>query len=234
VNEQSFSVAIDGPAAAGKSTVGRAVAEALGCRYLDTGLMYRAVTLLGHRNGIDPANGEALTRLAERTRFDLAPDSDDFLVVNGVPMRDELRTPAVDAAVSAVSAHPELRHVLVGHQRQLAASGCIVMVGRDIGTVVLPDAPVKIWVTASARTRAERRNRERADPHDERAIEREMRRIEERDRIDSTRPVSPLRQADDAIVVETDDETPPQTVARTVSLVRVRLHGAAGMDSATR
>jgi CMP/dCMP kinase len=232
VTDGDYCIAIDGPAAAGKSTIGRQIAVRLGCRYLDTGLMYRAVTLLALQRGIDPGDAAGLTGIAAETSFDVFRTADDRLLVDGTPMRDDLRTPLVDASVSVVSAHPEVREVLVEHQRRLARHGCIVMVGRDIGTVVLPDAPVKLWVTASPRTRAERRNHERIEPHDERTIQQEMARIVERDRTDSTRAASPLRQADDAIVVETDGETPEQTVHRAVELVKRRLRELSGPDPA--
>lgn len=218
-------IALDGPAGAGKSTVGRALADALGLRYLDTGLMYRAITALAHRQGVSPADGTMLARIARETQFDLTPGSADSLLVNGQEVGDEVRTPGVDADVSAVSAHSELRQVLVERQRELARRGGIVMVGRDIGTIVLPRADVKLWVTASARTRAVRRNLERAEPHDDAAVEREMARIEARDERDSSRRVSPLRKADDAIVVETDALTPREAAALALARIRDVLHG---------
>jgi cytidylate kinase len=206
----SKTIAIDGPAAAGKTTVGRKVAQRLGCRYLDTGLMYRAVTLLALQQSVAIGDEPALAHLARVTEFTLPPGPEEFLVVNGQPMLKELRTSDVDAAVSEVSAHPGVRQVLVQRQRELARDGCIVMVGRDIGTVVLPDADAKFWVTASARTRAVRRNLERSSSHEDDDIMVEMEQIIARDAHDSERPVSPLRQAGDAIVLETDDLSPDE------------------------
>jgi cytidylate kinase len=224
MSKKSVTVAIDGPAAAGKSTIGKGVARALRCRYLDTGLMYRAVTFLALESGTDLSDGAALQTLTENTVFDLTAVPGEYLLVNGTAMRGQLRRPEVDGAVSQVSAHPEVRAVLVARQRELAAHGCIVMVGRDIGTVVLPTASVKLWVTASPRTRALRRNRERDGQHLEEMVQREMARILERDRVDSGRAVSPLRQAADAIVVETDGISPDVAIARAVAVVRGALH----------
>jgi CMP/dCMP kinase len=218
-----IAIAIDGPAAAGKSTVGRGVAQRLQCRYLDTGLMYRAITYLALQEGLSPDDGPALARLARSVTFQLPGGVQESLVVNGSLLKDELRTPDVDEAVSAVSAHPEVRSVLVECQREMARQRCIVMVGRDIGTVVLPRAGAKLWVTASPRTRALRRNREHLSTNDGSTLEDELQRIKERDLRDSSRPVSPLRQADDAIVLETDDLDAEEAVDRAISLIKQRL-----------
>jgi cytidylate kinase len=216
-------IAIDGPAAAGKSTVGRGVARRLDCRYLDTGLMYRAITYLALQAGLSVDDGAALARLARTATFQLPEGVQESLVVNGTPLRDELRARRVDEAVSAVSVYPEVRKVLVECQREMARKHCIVMVGRDIGTVVLPHADAKLWVTASPRTRALRRNREHLSMDDGPTLENELRRISERDLRDSTRPVSPLRQADDAIVLETDDLDAEEAVDLAVNLIMQRL-----------
>jgi cytidylate kinase len=217
---QEPSIAIDGPAAAGKSTVGRGVAEALGFRYLDTGLMYRAVTFLGLARHIDTADGAALAELASSLQFGPVRDLEDGLLVNGKRMKAELRTPDVEASVSAVSANPEVRRVLVERQREMARDGGIVMVGRDIGTVVLPQAEAKLWVTASPQTRAGRRRQERSGAQDRGPLETELARIRARDTHDSERAASPLRQADDAIVLETDGLTRTETVQRAVALIK--------------
>ena len=221
--EQKPSIAIDGPAAAGKSTVGKGVAEALGFRYLDTGLMHRAVTYLGLSQGIDPTNGPPLADVARTTRFGPVRDLGEGVLVDGRRMNEELRTTEVEAAVSTVSAHPEVRRALVERQREIARGGGIVMVGRDIGTVVLPNADAKLWVTASAQTRATRRRHERSEDDVGGDTQLELSRIRARDSRDSGRKVSPLRQADDAIVLETDGLTPEETVRRAVLLVENKL-----------
>jgi cytidylate kinase len=221
--KQKPTIAIDGPAAAGKSTVGKGVAEALGLRYLDTGLMYRVVTYLGLAEHIHPSDAAALAELARSLRFGPVRDLEEGLPVNGRRMSTELRTPEVEASVSAVSAHPEVREVLVESQREMARDGAIVMVGRDIGTVVLPHADAKLWVTASPQTRASRRQQERTEAHDSWHMEAELARIRARDSRDSEREVSPLRQADDAIVLETDGLTPTETVQRAVALIKTGL-----------
>ena len=159
-------VALDGPGSSGKSSVGAAVAAALGARFLDTGLLYRALTWLCLERGVRPEDGPAVAPLA--AEIDLEPDAAGRLtrvIVGGRDVADRIRTPRVDRAVSAVSRQPEVRAALLGRQRTIAASGAIVVAGRDIGSVVLPDADVKIWLDASAEERAARRARERGiDP----------------------------------------------------------------------
>jgi cytidylate kinase len=214
-------VALDGPGSSGKSSVGAAAAIELGYRFCDTGLLYRAVTWLALRRGVSADATEALVALVADVEF--APDAKGRLqrvLVDGVDHTADVRAPEVDEAVSAVSRIPELRTALLDRQRALAAEGGIVMAGRDIGTVVLPDADLKIYLDASAEERARRRAEERGlDPGsaDGRAI---LDQLLQRDVLDSTRPVAPLRPADDAIVLHTDGNTFDQTVAEVVTVIR--------------
>lgn len=221
-------VALDGPGSSGKSSVGAAVAAALEARFLDTGLLYRALTWLSLERGLAPENAPAIAGLA--TEIDLGADEAGRLtrvIVDGRDVADRIRTPRVDRAVSAVSRQPEVRAALLGRQRAIAASGAIVVAGRDIGSVVLPDADVKIWLDASAEERAARRARERGiDPASSTglAILEDLRR---RDLADGSRDVSPARAADDAIHVRTDGNSFEATVAAVLAVVRAALptHG---------
>jgi CMP/dCMP kinase len=213
-------VAIDGLASSGKSSVGAAVAAALGFRFLDTGLLYRALTWLALDRGLDPADGPAIAPLAGE--IGLGADEAGRLtrvVAGGRDVAGEIRTPRVDRAVSAVSQQPEVRGALLGLQRALAATGQIVLAGRDIGTVVLPDADVKVWLDASAEERAARRAAERgidpASPAGQRILE-DLRR---RDGVDASREVSPARAAPDAVHVLTDGRTFEMTVAAVLAVV---------------
>ena len=217
-------VAIDGPAGTGKSSVSKGLAKALGARYLDTGGMYRMVTLAVLRAGIDPADAESVARTAETVRMsvDYRPDGDRYFL-DGEDVSAEIRRDQVTGAVSAVSSVPAVRTRLVGLQREMAEGrGSVVVEGRDIGTVVLPDAPVKIFLTASAETRARRRNEQNvaaglADDYE--AVLADVRR---RDHLDSTRAVSPLRAAPDAVVVDTSEMTEAQVISHLRDLVNQR------------
>jgi cytidylate kinase len=208
-NDKPQTIAIDGPAAAGKSTVGKAVAERLGYRYLDTGAMYRAVTWIALQRDVSIEDETAVTALTEAINIDItAPTDDDgrqyTVFVDGQDITWGLRRPEVDANVSAVSAYPGVRKALVLQQRRIAGRGEAVVVGRDIGTVVLPDADLKIYLDASPEERARRRYQERlahGEAADYDAILRDMRR---RDRLDSSRATAPLRPANDAVIVNTD------------------------------
>ncbi len=198
-------VAVDGPASSGKSSVGLAVAQRLGLRFLDTGLIYRALTALALREGVAPEDEPALTALIPR--FELADDGQGRLarvLVDGEDATGAVRTHEVDLSVSAVARQPGVRAALLGLQRRLADAGGIVMAGRDIGTVVLPDADLKVYLDASVEERAMRRIRERGlDPQGEQAdAVREQ--LRARDAVDSGREVAPLRAAEDAVVVATD------------------------------
>ena len=218
----TLTLAIDGPAASGKSVVGREVARRLGLRFLDTGTMYRAVTWEAIRTGVSPDDSCELTAMAAHADMRLAASGDgDRLLLNGEDITDMLRLPEVDANVSAVSAVSGVRRALVAQQRSIAADCGIVMCGRDIGTVVLPDAGAKIFLTASAEVRAERRALEAGiDAGQERELRRVLDDMRRRDKIDSERDDSPLRPADDATIICTDSLTVEDVVLQILSKVR--------------
>lgn len=213
-------IAIDGPAGSGKSTVAREVARRLGFTYLDSGAMYRAVTLVALDSGVDLADGAALGGIAERLTIELRRRDDDNaqVIADGRDVSDAIREPRVTGASSAVAAHPEVRSAMLDKQRALIASGNYVVEGRDIGTVVAPDAPVKAFLTADASERARRRAAELerrgvSIEHDEvRAA------IEQRDLLDSTRSAAPLRQAGDAELIDTTGLTADAVADRIVAL----------------
>jgi cytidylate kinase len=208
-------IAIDGPAGAGKSTVAREVARALGLAYLDTGAMYRAVTLAALERGIDPADGEACGALA--SELDLTFDAGGRIHLDGRPGEPAIRSSEVSRSVSTVSAHPAVRRAIVSAQRALAARQSLVAEGRDTTTVVFPAADHKFFLTASESERARRRERELGEEH--RVVQGE---IERRDRLDSTRAHSPLVRAPDAELVDTDGLGVAQVVERILELVRER------------
>ncbi|MBW3613101.1 MAG: (d)CMP kinase [Chloroflexi bacterium] len=199
-------VAIDGPSGAGKSTVGHALARRIDATFIDTGLMYRALTLAAVERGVDVEDGAALGALAGRCQVAVerpAPDQRDRLetvMLDGRDVTRDVRRPRIDRAVSAVSRHAEVRAAMLGVQREAARRGDAVMVGRDIGTVVLPDASLKVYLTADAQTRALRRAVEMGRPE---RYEEYLDEIRRRDDADSGREVAPLRQADDALVLDT-------------------------------
>jgi cytidylate kinase len=205
-------VAIDGPAGAGKSTVGRALAARLGLEYLDTGAMYRGVTFAVLRLGIDPEDLEAVGRVA---RESVVRVDDRSVTVDGTDATIEIRGPAVTSAVSAVAANPTVRAELRRQQREWAAvRGGGVIEGRDIGSVVFPDAVLKVFLTASPRVRAERRVAQHGGD-----VDRIERTIAERDRRDSSRDDSPLTQADGSVTVDTTGLSVDEVVDHLVALV---------------
>jgi cytidylate kinase len=215
-------VAVDGPAGTGKSSVSRGLARALQARYLDTGAMYRIVTLAVLRAGIDPADQAAVGTASAAVQLSVGSDPDeDRSYLDGEDVSSEIRGDAVTRAVSAVSSVPAVRTRLVELQRTLARGpGSVVVEGRDIGTVVLPDADVKVFLTASAETRARRRNDQNVAaglPDDYAGVLTDVRR---RDHLDSTRAVSPLRAASDAVVLDTSEMTEPEVIARLLRLVK--------------
>ncbi len=219
-------VAIDGPAGSGKTTVARALARRLGILYLDTGAMYRAIALEALRAGADASREEAMLELAAARPIRVEPDGAldrGFRVYAGPDeLGEELYGNDVSRVVSAVSAHPAIRALMVERQRAIAAAGPVVMAGRDIGTVVLPDAPVKVFLTASVDARVRRRLEELAAlgrPVDEAELTRQMR---ERDRLDENRAVAPLRPAADATVIDSSALDVAQVVERIAGLVAAR------------
>ena len=217
-------VAVDGPAGTGKSSVSRGLAHELRARYLDTGAMYRIVTLAVLRAGIDLTDQAAVVAVASNAKLSVGYDPDeDRSYLDGEDVSSEIRGDEVTKAVSAVSSVPAVRTRLVDLQRTLIGGpGNVVVEGRDIGTVVLPDADVKIFLTASAETRARRRNDQNVAAgflDDYPAVLADVRR---RDHLDSTRAVSPLRAAPDALVVDTSEMTEPEVVAHLLQLVKQR------------
>ena len=200
-------IAIDGPSGAGKSTVSKAVARRLGFSCLDTGAMYRSIAWQALQNGVSLEDGEALGRIADMHEIGFSHEPGDPLPrrvsISGVDVTDAIRLPEVSRYASLVSAYPEVRAYLLEMQRQLARENSVVMDGRDIGTVVLPDAEVKVFLTASAEERARRRMlelEERGTPEPYAAI---LRAIQERDWNDTHRDAAPLRQAEDAVLLDT-------------------------------
>jgi CMP/dCMP kinase len=217
-------VAVDGPAGTGKSSVSRGLARALQARYLDTGAMYRIVTLAVLRAGVDPAARAAVEEVAADAQLSVGHNPDeDCSYLDGQDVSSEIRGDEVTKAVSAVSSVPAVRTRLVDLQRRLAAGPASVVVeGRDIGTVVLPDSDVKVFLTASAETRARRRNDQNVAaglPDDYAGVLADVRR---RDHLDSTRAVSPLRAASDALTVDTSEMTESEVIAHLLQLVQQR------------
>lgn len=207
-------IAIDGPAGAGKSTVARAVARELGFTYLDSGAMYRCVALAVARAGADPDDGDVAGELAERIRIDL---SDSRVDLDGEDVTTAIRAPEVSALASRVSVHPRVRAAMVDQQRRLIAAGRYVAEGRDIGTVVSPDAPLKVYLGASDEERARRRAAETGEP-----LEDVLRAQRERDRRDRERELGALRPAEDAVELDTTGLSIDEVVARVVALAKER------------
>jgi CMP/dCMP kinase len=207
-------IAIDGPAGAGKSTVARALAERLGFTYLDSGAMYRAVALATLRAGADPDDGERVAAIAQSLRLELGPET---VRLDGEPVEAAIRAPEVSAAASRVSVHPAVRQAMVERQRSIVAEGGWVAEGRDIGTVVCPEAPLKVFLTASERERAHRRAAETGEE-----VERVLADQRDRDARDSGRSHGALRAAHDSVEVETTGLTVDEVVGRVAALAAER------------
>jgi cytidylate kinase len=218
-------IAIDGPAASGKSTLGKRLADALGYLFFDTGVMYRAVTWDALQHGVDAKDENAVTALAETSQIDVRPPSKEDgracnVLLNGVDITWETRRPEVDANVSPVSVHRGVRLALAAQQRRIGQRGRVVMVGRDIGTVVLPEADLKIYLDASAEERARRRYEEiiwRGEKADYDVI---LSGVRKRDEIDSTRAHSPLKAAADAVILDSDKLNADEVFAKVEALCR--------------
>ena len=220
----SYVVAVDGASGTGKGTVTRYVAEKLGLVTIDTGALYRCVTLEALNRGVELENEEELENIAKNIEIDLkVVDDNQIVLLNGKDVSIEIRTPRVTNKVSTVSAVKGVRAQLVNLQRKLAEGKNVIMEGRDIGTTVFPDANVKIFLECSAEERAKRRVKQNAENGIETSYEEVLESIRNRDRIDSTREVSPLRKADDAIVVTTDGCTDVQGRELVYSVVKKAL-----------
>ncbi|MCU0593274.1 MAG: (d)CMP kinase [Desulfobacterales bacterium] len=213
-------ITIDGPAGAGKSTVSRALAERLGYRYVDTGALYRGVAYVARHRGVAEQDDAGLSDLLDALALNfILGNTGQRLTANGEDITDAIRTPEISMLASAVSARPVVREVLLRVQRELGRQKAAVFEGRDMGTVVFPDADVKFFLDASTRTRAQRRFAEAKDPSavSFEAIERDMR---QRDRQDSTRALAPLKAAADAVVIDSTELTIDQVVEQMLAHVR--------------
>ncbi len=223
-------IAIDGPAASGKDTVGRMLADQLGYTFFDTGVMYRAVAWLAIEKRIDPGDANAVAKLARESDIKLGQgqqqNGQNEIILNGADVSQFLRAPEVDSAVSLVAQVREVRDALAPKQRSLAERGRIVMAGRDIGTKILPDAPIKIYLEASLEERAKRRFAQSKKQGQGQTLPQVLAMIRERDRIDTERSESPLRPADDAVIINTDKMDPKAVVNAILERIRDRCHSA--------
>ncbi len=219
------SIAIDGPSGAGKSTLARALARSLGYLYVDTGAIYRTVGLQAFRNGIDPENGDAVVALLPGLDIGLGYGEDGVqrMYLNGEDVSQAIRQHEISRYASCVSALPEVRSFLLDRQRQLAREHDVVMDGRDIGTVVLPQADVKIFLTATPEARARRRWLELQDRGEQAQFDTVLRDVKERDQRDANRSTAPLRQAEDAILADTTELDLDQSLALLIQIVKERL-----------
>jgi cytidylate kinase len=219
-----INVALDGPAGAGKSTVARLVAEDLGFVYIDTGAMYRAVTWKIMQEGLHPDQVEQLIAVAKQMQIELKPGlTGQKVFVDGVEVTDAIRTVEINQNVSWVASIPQIREILVHLQKQMAATKGVVMDGRDIGTQVLPNAEVKVFLTASARERAERRFRETKDSV--LTLEQLENNINQRDRMDEQREASPLVKAEDAFLLDSTEMSLSEVVTQILDLCKAHVTG---------
>jgi cytidylate kinase len=219
-----INVALDGPAGAGKSTVARLVAEDLGFVYIDTGAMYRAVTWKIMQEGLHPDQVEQLIAVAKQMQIELKPGlTGQKVFVDGVEVTDAIRTVEINQNVSWVASIPQIREILVHLQKQMAATKGVVMDGRDIGTQVLPNAEVKVFLTASARERAERRFRETKDSV--LTLEQLENNINQRDRMDEQREASPLVKAEDAFLLDSTEMSLSEVVTQILDLCKAHTSG---------
>jgi CMP/dCMP kinase len=222
--KKKISIAIDGPAAAGKSTVAKIVAEKLSYIYVDTGAMYRALTYKAQKNHIDLQNEEALLSLLQETNIELKPsESGQLVFVDGEDVTEAIRSSEVTNSVSITAKHRMIREEMVARQRRFAVNGGVVMDGRDIGTHVLPDAEVKVFLRASVDERAKRRHEENLAKGFDSDLETLKKEIAARDKLDSEREIAPLKKAADAVEIDTTSLTIEQVVDKIISLVDERV-----------
>ena len=212
---KTYSIAIDGPAGAGKSTIARTLAKELGYYYVDTGAIYRTVAYFLDLLGVSPKDVDGVSRYLDELTIGIEYDEEgkQHMIMNGMDVTDDIRTQDISQKASLVSAHAIVRDLLLDMQRDLAKKHNVIMDGRDIGTVVLPRATVKIFLTASAEVRAERRVKELIAKGQKAEFQQVLREIQQRDYQDSNRPIAPLKQAKDAVLLDTSDLDIPGVVA---------------------
>ncbi len=218
-------IALDGPAASGKSTLGNKLANSLGYLFFDTGIMYRAITWIALQHDMNLKDEAAITKLAENAHIDIRPPSIDDgrpcdVVIDDKDVTWDMRGSEVDANVSVISAYAGVRKALSEQQRRIGMRGKVVMVGRDIGTVVLPEADLKVYLDASAEERAKRRYDELISRGEKVVYDEILKKVIERDRIDSTRAVAPLRPADDAVIIDSDKMDAEQVFVHVLELCK--------------
>jgi CMP/dCMP kinase len=218
-------ITLDGPAASGKSTIGRKLADSLGYLFFDTGIMYRAVTWIALQRDMNPRDEEMMTQLAESAQIDIRPSSKNDgracdVLIGEQDVTWDMRSGDVEENVSIVSAYAGVRKALSEQQRKIGLRGKVVMVGRDIGTVVLPEADLKIYLDASAEERAKRRYDELIARGEKADYDEILKKMIERDHLDSTRAVAPLRPADDAVIINTDLPDADQVFAQVLELCK--------------
>lgn len=224
MEKKLLTIALDGPAASGKSTMGERIAKSMGFIYLDTGVMYRAVTLAALNKQVDVNDENKVTEVAETMDLEIKPASVDDGRSNDIFLEREdvtwsIRLPAVEAHVSQVSAYQGVRTAMTKKQREIGAKGGVVMVGRDIGTVVLPDADIKIYLDASVEERARRRHLELINRGKESNYEFVLEDLKRRDMIDSSRAIAPLKPADDAIIMDSDNLSIEQVYEKMMNII---------------
>jgi CMP/dCMP kinase len=225
-NKKNISIiALDGPAASGKSTLGRKLADTLGYLFFDTGIMYRAITLIALELDMDLRNESAVADLAKNTQIEIRPPSKQDgrafdIIVGTKDITWDVRRGDVDANVSTVSAYADVRKALSEQQRRIGLRGRVVMVGRDIGTVVLPEADLKIYLDASAEERARRRYDELVARNEKADYDEILKKVIERDHIDSTRAVAPLRPADNAVIIDSDKMNVDEVFTQVMALCK--------------
>lgn len=227
MNQDVIAVAIDGPAGAGKSTIARAAAAQLGFVYVDTGALYRTIGLAVCRRGIAGTDTQGIVDTLPAIQVALTyQDGAQHVLLDGEDVSDAIRTPQISAYASQVSSVPEVRAYLLDLQRDMARRQSVIMDGRDIGTVILPDAKVKIFLTASPEKRAARRCAELREKGEDVTVEGILADMERRDALDASRAVAPLRQAEDAVQVDTSDLTLEQSIQAVLTVIRDKMKGA--------
>ena len=220
-----YSIAIDGPAGAGKSTIAKALAKELGYQYVDTGAIYRTVAYFLDLLGVSPKDVDGVERYIDELTIDIEYDEDgkQHMLMNGMDVSDEIRTQDISQKASLVSAHAVVRDMLLGMQRDVTKKYNVIMDGRDIGTVVLPKATVKIFLTASAEVRAKRRTDELLAKGQKANYEQTLKDIQQRDYQDMNRPIAPLKQAKDAVLLDTSDLDIPGVVEAMKKIIREKI-----------